>query len=70
VSPLAVATTDENAAVDHNVPVFPVLLTLLLVTKIPFRLPEALTLKSAVVELLIERLAAASSCHSTRLDSV
>ena len=70
MSPLAVATTLEKFAVDHNVPVLPVDFTLLLEMKIPFRLPVALMLKSAVVELLIDRLDAASSSHVTRFDSV
>jgi hypothetical protein len=67
---LAVATTLENAAVLHRVPVVPVLFTLFEDTKMPLRLPVALIEKSAVVLFVFDREEAASSAHVTRFDSV
>jgi hypothetical protein len=70
VSPLLVATTDENAAVLQRVPVLPVLLVEFELMKIPFRLPVALMLKSHVAAFVIARPLAAPSVHATRVPSV
>lgn len=66
VSPFATATVELKAASDHRVPLLDDFVLTLLI-KIPFKVEEALHVKSTVLGLVIVRAAAALGVQAGRV---
>jgi hypothetical protein len=66
VSPLATVTVELKAASDHRVPLLDDFVLTLLI-KIPFKVADALHVKSTVLALVIVRAAAAPGVQAGRV---